>query len=303
MKKIIILAANDWKYRLISYFLILLIFILILTELSFITSYLAATFGENYKIITTLIDFCLLISPIIIIEKFRNVNWIKYYGLNIDSYFSGYLIRGFLYTAAPFIILFIIYRILGTSEINNSFEFSKGVTVSVILLLIFAAQEEIVFRGFIQSNLTQKFSNTTSIIIASLFFSFMHSMNSNYTLVASINTFLAGVLFGTMFSVTKSLWLPIFYHYFWNVFQYLLLGSNISGHEQEGKFLITHFDSETLRIIFGNEYGFESSVTAGLILITMIFLIKKVETLNPKNSSYIFSVNNKLDRKEVENDI
>lgn len=294
--------VDDWKYRLMAYFSLLIILILCVTILSDITLFISNLFGKFYFFASSIIDFFILITPIIIIEKFRKINWIKYYGLSLDKKWFGYFTRAFFYSSIPFIILLISLKISGFVEVNQSFELSINIVLQIVVLFIFALQEEIIFRGFVQNTLSTKFSEITTIVLSALFFSFVHSMNSNYTLLPSINTFFAGLLLGFMYYRTRSLWLPVFYHFFWNLFQALILGSNISGNTSEVKLFIANYDSTFLRILLGDEYGFESSIICTLILLIIFFLVKNIETLNVENSSYQYNVKYFSDRILVKND-
>jgi hypothetical protein len=86
------------------------------------------------------------------------------------------------------------------------------------------------------------------------------------------------------------------------LFQALILGSNISGNTSEVKLFIANYDSTFLRILLGDEYGFESSIICTLILLIIFFLVKNIETLNVENSSYQYNVKYFSDRILVKND-
>lgn len=281
-------AVNDWKYRILSYFIILFLLIFVLTEIPFLTSGLAGTFGDYYFFVSALIDFLIILIPILLIEKIRNSKPFYFLSLNFTKKTFGELKRGFLYALIPFLLILIVLKLFGEVQIDNKFQFSLIFLLQIFAVFISALQEEILFRGWLQKNLSLKFNPVISILLTSLIFSFLHSLNPGYTILAGVNTLLAGILFGFMFERTKSLWLPVSFHFFWNLFQALMLSSNISGMGKIQEILVISADSKIMTIILGNEYGFENSILCTFILFILLLAIKGIETLNPYNSSFNF---------------
>jgi len=175
--------------------------------------------------------------------------------------------------------------------------------LQIIITFIFALQEEILFRGFLLNSLNLKFSATTSLLISSLVFSSIHSINNNFSTIAAFNTFLGGIFFGTIYLKTRSLWFPVFFHYFWNLFQTLFIGSNISGNPSDIKLFSLTSNSKIIEFIIGNDYGFEGSVLCTFILLLYILMFRKNETLNPYNSSYNYYLQFNSDKLLLKNDI
>jgi hypothetical protein len=91
-----------------------------------------------------------------------------------------------------------------------------------------------------------------------------------------------------MYIQTKALWLPIFYHLFWNIFSALLLGSPISGLSQYLFFFEMKTRTPIERIFLGNQYGIESGIATIIVLIITSYLIIKYESINPYFSSHNF---------------
>jgi hypothetical protein len=96
--------------------------------------------------------------------------------------------------------------------------------------------------------------------------------------MASINIFLASILFGLAFIQTKSLAMPLGLHWMANWVQGGALGFGVSGTEQSG--LITPVIKETPVWLTGDQFGLEASLP-GLIIVVITLLmlyIRKPET-------------------------
>ncbi len=290
------LITNHWFGRIISYLVILIIFIFFWTDLSYLTFKIANPTNFLFFLITDLSNFLLLTLPIFIIELVRRTNVIKSLNLTINKFFTGYLIRSLLYAISPFLITLILANFISQVSFNKEFQLNTFVFQFLLTMFFGAAQEEIIFRGFILQSLNMRFSNITSIAFSSILFALVHSLNPYFSFYAAFNTFLAGALLGFMYIKTRSLWLPLFYHFFWNLFQALIIGSNVSGQATSYSLFNLKIDGTILQWLFGNDYGFENSILCTFTLIATSYFIVKFETLNPYNSSYTYKLNYQSDK-------
>jgi len=157
---------------------------------------------------------------------------------------------------------------------------------------IFAAAtgEEFIFRGIIYQSLIEKFNPTIVTLIISLLFSFVHSMNPNVEFFDLINVFLAGIVISLMYLKTLSLWMPISFHFVWNVSQHLLLGSPVSGIDfnQEILEFDVFYDDKWYNMFIGNEFGVEGSILTTLFLLFCVFYLLKFVKTSPYQSSLNF---------------
>jgi len=153
-----------------------------------------------------------------------------------------------------------------------------------LFILIASAFEELLFRGVIFQALLEKLGIGITLLISSLIFSSVHLFNNHFNLIAFINTFLAGMVLGLMYIQTKSLYLPISYHFFWNYLQELILNSNISGNSFEFSIFTQDFSSLPI-LFFGGSYGIEGGLVATLLLIITGIIV----LLLAKPSPYITS--------------
>ncbi len=98
-------------------------------------------------------------------------------------------------------------------------------------LLLLAASEEIICRGFMMDTLGFRKSRLTGLLLSSLAFAMLHLGNSHAAFAGIANIFLAGVLFGFLRLVTDGLLYPILVHWLWNLATGMIFGWNVSGHE------------------------------------------------------------------------
>ncbi len=145
--------------------------------------------------------------------------------------------------------------------------FISGISVMVGVVLA----EELLFRGFIFQRLIDAFGEwPAQLTIASLFL-LTHLNNPGMTgiimVLASINIFMASILFGVAYSKTKNLSMPIGLHFLANVVQGAILGFGVSG-EKEVSFF-TPVVNNTPDWITGGSFGLEASAV-GLFILAVI---------------------------------
>jgi membrane protease YdiL (CAAX protease family) len=147
--------------------------------------------------------------------------------------------------------------------------------ISFGMVVLIAFSEELVFRGYVLSNLLESFAGQTAgkwiaLLLSALGFAIFHFGGPGINALAFANLFLAGILLGINYIYTRNLWFSISLHLSWNFFQGPLLGSHVSGlsmptllqTEMKGDWLVT-----------GGEFGFEGSVlNTALSLITILIL-------------------------------
>lgn len=83
------------------------------------------------------------------------------------------------------------------------------ITSIIAMALVPAIGEELLFRGFLQTQLIRAMKNpVTGILIAALFFSLIHFQAQRFLAI-----FWLGTVLGLLYFWTKNLWVPIFAHF------------------------------------------------------------------------------------------
>lgn len=153
----------------------------------------------------------------------------------------------------------------------------EGISVLSSSLLLFAgvaAAEELLFRGFVFQRLISGLGQWTAQLIIAAFFLLTHLNNPGMTgsvkFMASINIFLASILFGLAYIRTRSLAMPLGLHFMANFVQGGILGFGVSGTEQSG--LLIPVFGEAPVWLTGGQFGLEASLP-GLICIVITLLL------------------------------
>jgi len=99
----------------------------------------------------------------------------------------------------------------------------------LLFLSIEAMAEEVVFRGYLFQTLLRGIGPLAALCLTSACFALFHLPHPHITVLAVVNLFLAGMMFGMLYLRLGTLWLPIGVHAGWN-FGKLLFNLPLSGH-------------------------------------------------------------------------
>lgn len=206
------------------------------------------------------------------------------FGLQFDKYSIYDFVKGLFLVLAMNIIFIIIGLIMGYEynfhENYLTFDYKTLAFYSYYIFLM-AFMEEILFRGLIFQTIRERFGDIIAIIVLSIFFSLAHYFNPNISTMGFINIIVAGVMLSVLYITTESLWLPISVHFFWNLNQQLILGSNVSG---------ISFDIELFQLtaiggnsswLFGGQFGIEEGVLTTILLTILTIISFSINKQNP----------------------
>ncbi|HXP01073.1 MAG TPA: CPBP family intramembrane glutamic endopeptidase [Luteibacter sp.] len=120
--------------------------------------------------------------------------------------------------------------------------------------------EEIISRGVIFRIVEEGLGTWAALLISAAVFGGLHAWNPNATAWSALAIAIeAGLLFGLLYHVTRSLWVCMGAHAAWNVAQGPVYGIPVSGFEQHG-LLASHMQGPNW--ITGGAFGAEASVVA-----------------------------------------
>jgi len=132
-------------------------------------------------------------------------------------------------------LMFFASYLAGWSKVTGAIFGSSHVKILVLTaeaLLFWVSTgivEETMMRGYVQKNLECKYGAVAALVITSITFGLMHSLNPGASIKAFIGTTLAGFILGYAFLATGRLWLPIAFHFSWNCAEGLIFGFPVSG--------------------------------------------------------------------------
>ncbi len=145
----------------------------------------------------------------------------------------------------------------------------------IALFFAVAAAEELLFRGFIFQRLIQGFGAWPAQLIVAGLFLLTHIDNPGMTgitkQIASVNIFVASILFGLSYIKTKGLAMPFGLHFMANLIQGTVLGFGVSGSKDPSLFTPMFDDGPVW--LTGGAFGLEASVLGLLTLIIFTILL------------------------------
>lgn len=202
-------------------------------------------------------------------------------GFNSDA-FSGLFTALFILCLGSLVLVALHYLHFTGIALNIS-----NLAWGILLFIVVAIAEEVIFRGYLLNNLLQSFNKWVALGIASAVFALGHATNPNISVLSVANIFVAGILLGVNYIYTKNLWFGIFLHFAWNYFQGPILGFDVSGFETGGLLQQTISGPST---ITGGAFGFEGSLICLLLeILVIIFLIRFYERKYKSNTNFTFT--------------
>ena len=257
--------------------------------LGFLLVYLMAMNGDNmlsyasepikalaHTISIAIAGFAVYIGYAHFIEQ-RNASELALPGMGRELGIGMLVGFGLYGTTVLILIVMGIYRVEGL----NPLTFLLPALAMAVSSGVF---EELLFRGVIYQSLIEKFGESLPTILISVLFSLAHLDISRIDVLALINVFLAGVLLSIMFLKTKSLILPISFHFFWNFFQVLLLDLPLSGNYIDSHlFIFRNYDVS--RILYGGTFGVEGGLIVTIVLLVYIWIVNSKAFINKESNN------------------
>jgi membrane protease YdiL (CAAX protease family) len=129
---------------------------------------------------------------------------------------------------------------------------------AIVAFLCVGVYEELMFRGYVLQALEERGSKVAAVIVSSLLFAILHFANPGADPTGLINTALIGALLAAVYLRTRSLWMPIGFHFAWNFLLGYVYSLPVSGLPLHGLLEITEVESESR--LTGGSYGPEAGL-------------------------------------------
>lgn len=146
--------------------------------------------------------------------------------------------------------------------------------------ILVAAQEELLFRGYILQNVAEGLNILWGFLLSSLIFALMHFSNPGYSAMALLGIFLSGLFIAYSYICTRQLWLPAGIHLGWNFFEGTVFGFQVSGLEGMPRLIKQTVSGPTL--FTGGSFGPEAGLILIPALILGLFLIRGYSQIRSK---------------------
>lgn len=233
--------------------------------------------SQHYKWeITTAHQALIVLGTSWICQRMRRKPFTELTG-SIDSAGAKHFLKGILAGAAIMLAPALFLYAGGWASWQVQSVDAQSLCSVTGLVVCVAVTEEFLFRGFLFQRLIASIGSWGAQLIIGGYFLLTHLNNPGMTgsikVFASLNIFLASIMFGLAFIRTNSLSMPVALHFMANWVQGTLLGFGVSGNEQTS-FLKPIFN-EAPQWLTGGFFGLEASVP-GLIcvVVAIVFLYK-----------------------------
>jgi membrane protease YdiL (CAAX protease family) len=191
--------------------------------------------------------------------EYRNI---RSYRLTIDIHLAAI---GFLYGLLIMALVAIGFFMIGIVEFSY-YGFSSRLVMSFFIYLFVAIVEEVMFRGYILTNLQEKMNPFWSLIASSILFGLIHFGNDHFTWIGCATISISGWLMGLLVLRSGSISSAVGLHWSWNFVQGPILGFAVSGHQEKGLFQVTTLSTELLT---GWGFGAEGSIVLTVFTFTL----------------------------------
>lgn len=133
---------------------------------------------------------------------------------------------------AGFVLVYGILLLTGSVKLTASPENEMTLLYGILFFIGFMIQgmaEELFCRGYLLVSLSRRYTVTGSVVMSSLLFTALHGTNQGFSLLASLNLFLFGILLSLLFLRFENIWLVAALHSIWNFVQGNIFGVSVSG--------------------------------------------------------------------------
>lgn len=242
-------------------------------------------FSHNYTflLLTQLATLLGTIGTLSFMRKVIEKHQQPFSKFNLNLFFRGCVISTLIISICALSMLMI-------QIVSFNLFTSSEVLVAIIVFLMVAASEEIVCRGYILNNLSEKMKPINAVLLSSLIFALFHIPNSSFGWVGFVNIFLSGVLMAVLYLQSKDLSLPIGMHFSWNFIQGPIFGFAVSGEKEIGLLSITYHSSNDY--LTGGDFGIEGSCLLTPFLLLFIYWSYRGELDQGLRFNRLFKIKN-----------
>lgn len=196
----------------------------------------------------------------------------------------GFAFGGLLYGVCLGLIV-----LLGGAELVAT-DTSAGtwwfVLTTIPFWLVQGGTEEVLTRGWLLPVLKHKTNLPLAILISSSVFALLHLSNNHMTLLSLLDLFLYGLLTALYLLKAGNIWGVVGLHGAWNFFQGNVFGVAVSGTEAGPSILrfaqIAGAPDWLSGGAFGTEGSLISNLVQGLVIIYLLYSLKKDGTIGAK---------------------
>ena len=139
---------------------------------------------------------------------------------------------GWALGAALVLLVFAVFWMAGWVSVEHMSPPLLALAASLLAWILISFVEELTFRGYILQYLAKGWGMPTAVLVSSILFGAVHSLNPEANALGIFNIVFAGGFFATGYLVTRSLWFASGLHMGWNLTLIHLLGFAGSGYTE-----------------------------------------------------------------------
>ena len=252
---------------------------------------LSGLLSSNYLWLMLVLECVISLVTVVIFRWLVDRKSLQSLGLGLDGYWTE-AVTGLLMGPALLGISSLLMLFSGHLEWTDIVWDGTQLFISLGLMVLIAGSEELVFRGYILSNLLDSLdapagtltaatgngraaaNNATNkyiaLAISALLFAAFHATNPGIHTLAFANLFLAGMLLGVNYIYTRNLWFSFLFHISWNFFQGPLLGFRVSGLTLPS---VLQVETKGDLFITGGDFGLEGSILNTVVSLTAFLIL------------------------------
>lgn len=187
---------------------------------------------------------------------------------------SSFYAKGIGWSAVLISGAYLICVLMGACHFEGvSVQLVPGYVIFYLIgYMIQGLAEEVICRGYLLVSLSRRNSVWYSVILSSGVFMAMHMSNEHVTVLAYINLFLCGLLFGLLFVESGSIWKVAALHSGWNFLQGNIFGISVSGTAKSSSVFDSSF-ADGWSFMNGGDFGLEGGLAVTIVLAVGIYVV------------------------------
>jgi membrane protease YdiL (CAAX protease family) len=261
---------SGWKF--VSYWVLFVIFLIAISAL---IPFGASPETQTQRLVLNTIPLFPAIGALLIMARFADRVPIGVFGVTFHERWARDLNVGIAVGTGMLVALTLVNGAAGgiTMEWSASDASNRSLLITPMVLILSAAQEELVFRGYPLQVLMKGIGVWPAILTMSTTFGLVHLLNPNATIVGAVNTMLAGLMLSIAYLKTRSLWMPYGLHLGWNVGLGFVLGYPLSGIKIDSLWTTIAYGPQWL---VGRAYGPEGGIIGTIVFAAAAMVIHKM---------------------------
>lgn len=231
---------------------------------------------SNFSIVML---FCTVIATILTIIYCRYIERRSLYSMGFvkKSAISDYS-KGLLIGATMFGTSVLIAWLSGSLEFNGVvLGNSIGLVIAFFFSFLFQGMsEEVILRGYFMVSIATKKPIIVAVLVNSIVFSLLHSINNGITVLAIINLTLFGIFASIYVLKSDSIWGICAMHSTWNFTQGNIFGISVSGLDVKAS-ILSFVPTDTNAIINGGTFGLEGGLAVTIVLVAATIIVMQLK--------------------------